>query len=334
MPHQPGQAPPETLVASFIASLTRALLLHAAAVTAAVALALSLSGPPYLRVVPPSSASPSPQASALGLLAAAFFSQGLLLAWRALAAEAPLTGASLAAQLRRVAREDAWLGRGLGLGAPLPAGDGGVGNGIGGDIVAPTTRQQPLIGGDGGVGGDTAPPAGLHLARPSSQRLVYMVSSCAGTLRCFRSPVYSPIHPSTHPRINPSTHPCTHTLSPRPCTMGCSCRALTSQRRPCGKNLQRARCLPPFRAGLKLHGFGLRRSCVGVFARAAAAAAAAPLVVAPAHAPPAAAAPTPPARAFHATPSASFALPAPVYCSSAVAPRRKGSGRLQQLAPG
>ena len=90
--------------------LTRSLVLHLPAVACAVALALGIAGSAAgLQVVPGVSSGHAAQGAALGLLAVAFFAQGLLLAWRLIAAEAPLTGESFAAQLRRVARADAWL---------------------------------------------------------------------------------------------------------------------------------------------------------------------------------------------------------------------------------
>ena len=61
----------------------------------------------------------------LALLACAFFCEGALWLWALLAAEAPRSGASFAAQLRQVALEDAWLGRGVGL--PAEARVGGAG---------------------------------------------------------------------------------------------------------------------------------------------------------------------------------------------------------------
>jgi len=214
---------PELAVASLCAAMTRALLLHLAAVTCAVALALAVAGGAAgLQVVPSASAAPYAQGAALGLLAASFFSYGLVLAWRSIAAEAPLTGESFAAQLRRVARADAWLGRGLGLGAELPAGEGGLAHG-------PAAHAPPAALPLG------APPPPLHPSkRPPQQRMVYMV----------RAPSRPP-PPKTRPPTSPSQPLFPRPRSRPPFSMVWWCPARTSQRRRCARGWRSARCTRP-----------------------------------------------------------------------------------------
>jgi hypothetical protein len=83
---------PEHYVTFCISAVTRALLLHLPAVACAVSLALALAA--GLQVVPSFSSDTSAQGPALRLLAVAFFAQGLLLAWRMVAANRAAHGDS------------------------------------------------------------------------------------------------------------------------------------------------------------------------------------------------------------------------------------------------